>query len=49
MEIDETSDNANSGFIATELGVETVAFKMTGRNVGGKAKLASPRSGIAFV
>ncbi len=53
MEIDETKViNANSGFIATELGVETVEAYGAGQgeDVGGKAKLASPlEPGIAFV
>ena len=53
MEIDETKViNANSVFIATELGVETVEAYGAGQgeDVGGKAKLASPlEPGIAFV
>ena len=53
MEIDETKViNANSGFIASELGVESVEAYGAGQgeDVGGKAKLASPlEPGIAFV
>ena len=53
MEIDETKViNANSGFIASELGVESVEAYAAGQgeDVGGKAKLASPlEPGIAFV
>ena len=53
MEIDETKViDVNSGFIASELGVESVEAYGAGQgeDVGGKAKLASPlEPGIAFV